>query len=124
VALSGGWSIAVRSVPIYISHRTGNGWFVGPYPSNGTQVTVYVVCLQHVPGATITEREATITVPAHSGGKVAATCNPGEVLVGGGMANHASANALSTWGARDPASMASCATIRGARQASQSTPSV
>jgi hypothetical protein len=94
LALSGGWSIATRTVPIYLSHRSGNGWYVSPYPSSGTQVTAYVVCLQHLIGATITEREAVTTVPAHGSGEAAATCNPGELLVGGGIANHASGNAL------------------------------
>jgi hypothetical protein len=89
LALSGGWTTSIKSVPFLSSKRNGNGWQVIPNPATSTQstrVAAYVVCLQHLAGATVTERRATSIVNANSDGQTTAECNPGEIAVGGGFA--------------------------------------
>jgi hypothetical protein len=49
-------------------------------------VTVYAECLRNAPGATVEQTATnTIGVPAHSNASGLASCNPGEVVVGGGF---------------------------------------
>jgi hypothetical protein len=80
----------VRNIPVTFSKRSGNGWQVlintlntGLTPTT----TVYIVCLQHIAGATITERQDTMTVDPGKGALSLARCNPGEIAVGGGLEN-------------------------------------
>jgi hypothetical protein len=91
LALSGGWSSSVRNSPITFSKRSGNGWQIlintlntGLIPTT----TVYAICLQHVAGASVTERQATVTVAYGLGEEVRAMCNSGEIDVGGGGENN------------------------------------
>ena len=86
LALSGGWK-STTSAPIYNSTRSGNGWRVFPNSATGAPVTAYVMCLQHVAGAAITERSAQITAQPRAFARAFPTCHSGEVPVGGGFAN-------------------------------------
>jgi hypothetical protein len=84
LALSGGWK-SDANTPIINSSRSGNGWRVTPLSSTGAPVTAYVLCLQHVAGASITERSVTLAIGANKYGRVTADCNPGEIAIGGGF---------------------------------------
>jgi hypothetical protein len=54
--------------------------------STSTVVAVYAECLRNAPGATVEQTATkTIGVPAHSYASGFASCNPGEVVVGGGF---------------------------------------
>jgi hypothetical protein len=86
LALSGGW-LSTATAPIYNSSRSGNGWRAFPRSASGAQVTVSVMCLQHVAGASITERLVRVTADAGRFASGVATCNPSEIPIGGGFAN-------------------------------------
>jgi hypothetical protein len=90
LALSGGWTSSVRNIPITFSKRSGNGWQVlintlnvGLIPTTAA----YVVCLQHVAGAAVTERQYTIHMNPGAFEIATAQCNPGETDLGGGVEN-------------------------------------
>jgi hypothetical protein len=87
VALTGGWSADAGTL-MQVSHRHQNGdvssWVV--YPNSVTaQVTVFVLCLQHVASAIITERLVAATIPAGASGTAFSPCYAGEVPIGGGF---------------------------------------
>lgn len=84
LALSGGWK-SDANTPIINSSRSGNGWRVSPLSSTGAPVTAYVLCLQHVAGASITEHSVTVAIGANKYGQDVADCNPGEIAIGGGF---------------------------------------
>ena len=84
LALSGGWK-SDANTPIINSSRSGNGWRVSPLSSTGAPVTAYALCLQHVAGASITERSVTVAIGANKYGQNVADCNPGEIAIGGGF---------------------------------------
>jgi len=84
VALSGGWTTDV-STPIFSSSCSGDGWRVSPRSQFGAHVTAYAMCLQHVVGATVTERSVHIPVAANNTGYREVTCNQGKFIVGGGF---------------------------------------
>jgi hypothetical protein len=86
LALSGGW-LSTANAPIYNSSRSGNGWRVFPRSASGAQVTVSVMCLQHVAGASITEHLVRVTADAGRFASGVATCTAGEIPIGGGFAN-------------------------------------
>jgi len=88
VALSGGWSSTARNIPVTYSKRSGNGWqvlinttSVGLIPTT----TVYVVCLRHVAGASVTQRQSSETDPPNNEIAAEALCKSGEIIVGGGF---------------------------------------
>ena len=87
VALTGGWSTDAGTV-IRAAHRRQNGsvsaWIV--YPDSVTaQVTVFVLCLQHVASAVITERLVMEPIAANASGMAFSPCYSGEVPIGGGF---------------------------------------
>jgi len=84
LALSGGWK-SDANTPIINSSRSGNGWRVSPLSSTGAPVTAYALCLQHVAGASITERSVTVAIGTNKYGQNVADCNPGEIAIGGGF---------------------------------------
>jgi hypothetical protein len=86
--LSGGWAVAYNSgATVYRSERTGTGsWGVYVRHSASVGVTTYAECLANASGATIIERAAYASVSPDNVGTPAASCNAGEVLVGGGFA--------------------------------------
>jgi hypothetical protein len=88
LALSGGWASS-GTASIYNSSRSGNGWRVFPYASGGALTNSYVMCLKNDPGASVTQRQAQITVGAGTTSNADVACNSGEVAVGGGYANPA-----------------------------------
>jgi hypothetical protein len=83
LALSGGWASSAAA-PVYLSSRQGNGWQV---LANGSGALVHasVLCLQHDPSVSVTERTASVTVAAHAHGDTFALCTAGEWLAGGGF---------------------------------------
>ena len=82
-ALSGGWGTG-PSAPINYTGRKGNGWRVHSFAVQAL-VNANVLCLQHVAGAAITERFAGVTAAVGATGTGVATCNAGEIPVGGGF---------------------------------------
>jgi hypothetical protein len=87
VALTGGWSADAGTLILH-SHRRQNGdvssWVV--YPNSVTaQVTVFVLCLQHVANTVITERLVAATIPTGASGTAFSPCYAGEVPIGGGF---------------------------------------
>jgi hypothetical protein len=87
-ALGGGWSVPTSQARVFAARRTGDAWSVSVQPLGhpaSTTITVYVECLANAPGAVVTERAASGSVPANTSGVVVATCNSGETLVGGGF---------------------------------------
>jgi hypothetical protein len=88
VALAGGYASNSSQAFVSTSDRgspASNGWLLEVNHSTTTLVNVYVECLQNAPGATVTQRLADVSVPANSYANGYASCNPGEVLVGGGF---------------------------------------
>lgn len=84
VALSGGWYFTNNSAEVNESLRYPNGW--GVFASGtGTQISVYVLCLQNVPSASVVERDQTMSVGANSTVPADLSCNIGEVAVGSGF---------------------------------------
>ncbi len=88
IALSGGWATSNRSdLQVYNSTRSGTGgWKVYVNHSSSLLVNSYAECLRNASGATITERLTQVSVPAGGTNSAVASCNAGEVLVGGGYA--------------------------------------
>jgi len=88
LALSGGWAIPYGlGATVYRSSRSGTrAWAVYVNHPSSALVTSYAECLKGAPGATIAERLAQITVAVNATDKADATCNAGEVVVGGGFA--------------------------------------
>lgn len=91
LALSGGWYFGndFGSEVRWASRYGTNAWAVWAYASNsapkGTSISVYVLCLQNVPAATVVERQEDF---AYNPGETAqhdVNCNAGEVAVGGGF---------------------------------------
>jgi hypothetical protein len=94
LALSGGWTIADHGTAyqqtVLQSARSldGKGWSVLVENTDPTPATVgaYVICLRSAPlGTKVFERSQTITVPAGQTGSATATCQSGELAVGGGF---------------------------------------
>lgn len=88
LALSGGWYISNGGSPeVGDSLRNANGWAVFAYGAAGTSISVYVLCLQNEPGATVVERQETFPYLPDETAPFTANCNPGEVAVGAGFGN-------------------------------------
>ena len=86
VALSGGWYFSDNSAEVNESLRYSNGWGVFAF-GPGKQISVYVLCLQNVPGASVVERDQTMSVGANSTVPADLSCNIGEIAVGSGFAH-------------------------------------
>ncbi len=88
VALSGGWATTNRSdLFVFNSTRSGTGsWQVYVGHSSSLLTNAYVECLRYASGATITQRLVQVSVAPGGINSATASCNAGEVLVGGGYA--------------------------------------
>lgn len=87
IALSGGWSIPLRSdLSVLISRRLGlSSWMVFINHSTPVTVSAYANCLHNSGLSSITERLVAVTVQPGTTNHALAVCNSGEVLVGGGF---------------------------------------
>jgi hypothetical protein len=106
IALSGGWASSNSSdIFIYNSTRNGTGgWKVYVNHASSLLVNSYAECLKNASGATIAERLTQVSVAPGSTNSAIASCNSGEVLVGGGFALNTglelynfSANSATQW---------------------------
>ena len=88
IALSGGWATSNRSdLFVYNSSRSGTGsWQVFVSHSSSLLTNTYVECLRNASGATIVQRLTQVPVTPGGINSATASCNAGEVLVGGGYA--------------------------------------
>lgn len=87
IALSGGWYFSnSNSTEVNESLRYANGWGVFAF-GPGTQISVYVLCLQNAPSASVVERDQTMSVGANSTVPADLSCNIGEIAVGSGFAH-------------------------------------
>jgi hypothetical protein len=87
LALSGGW-LADANHPVLASlrlNRSDVDWQVGALSKTDLPMSAYVVCLQHAPEASITERQDFVEVASGAAGTVVTPCLAGEVPVGGGL---------------------------------------
>jgi len=87
LALSGGWSADANtriSVSDHSSVQNTNGWTLDAREPNAP-LTAYVLCLQHLAGASITSRSAAVTIATDAASTVVASCQAGETLIGGGF---------------------------------------
>jgi hypothetical protein len=84
LALTGGWGTDPSAPINYIGRSTGNGWRVHSFADQAL-VNANVLCLQHVAGASITERFAGVTAAVGATGTGVATCHASEIPVGGGF---------------------------------------
>jgi hypothetical protein len=88
VALAGGYASSPSHALVDTSDRgspSSNGWLLSVQHDASTIVTVEVECLKDAPGATVTQRLKDVMAPAGALASGAASCNAGEVLVGGGF---------------------------------------
>jgi hypothetical protein len=88
VALGGGWSIPAQDAHVFAARLTGsNTWAVSVAPSGHTasrDVTAYVECLRHAPGAVVASSQATSMI----GGGISIMdmpCTEPDKLVGWGF---------------------------------------
>jgi hypothetical protein len=97
LALSGGWALPDYEInhqgTVIQSARTldGEGWAVVVENTDPSPVNVWalVICLGSAPpGTKVIERSQTITVPSSQTSSATATCQGGELAVGGGFAGH------------------------------------
>jgi hypothetical protein len=106
IALSGGWSIPAHAGAfVYSSARASvRSWAVYVRHGSSLGVTVFIECLANAPGATIVERAAYVTVAPGDTNYTNASCNAGEVAVGGGFYSqtglvvYGSSGYSTTWG--------------------------
>jgi hypothetical protein len=89
-ALGGGWSAPSQHAHVFAARLiSGATWSVSVQPldhASSTVVTAYAECLRDAPGAVVTPRTATVSVPAFARGSAAPKCTGvGEVAVGWGF---------------------------------------
>jgi hypothetical protein len=92
IALSGGWAIPPDPGDnVFRSQRAGAGnWAVYVKHASSVTVKTYAECLANASGATIAERLTQVSIEAkgedHDFATATASCNAGEVVIGGGFA--------------------------------------
>lgn len=84
LALTGGWGTGPNAPINFIGRSIGNGWRAHSLVAQAL-LNTNVLCLQHVPGATITERFGSVSAAVGATGTGIATCRAGEIPVGGGF---------------------------------------
>jgi hypothetical protein len=86
IATGGGWKAQDKSVRVYQSIRSSNGWYIEARNESASakSLRVYAICLSGA-SATATEAGQGVSVPGNSMGKVIVTCPMGTVLTGGGF---------------------------------------
>ncbi len=88
ILTSGGWLAGKpESISFLESYSNESGtWttLARNYSGDSTYFNAYSTCLSSVAGA-ITERSAEVSVPAHGSESATASCETGEILVGGGF---------------------------------------
>lgn len=102
LALSGGWAQSSSDPGRILNsvRQSTNAWTVNFNEATSTtqSVTVYVECLKNASGSAITERNSgNVTVAPGTYGTKYISCNPGEVLVGGGYGLVADVNELTVY---------------------------